>query len=58
MSVEPGSLLLGSVHRAERPEAIRADVTRDNQKIALRNNRKEAVLIAERNNPHGVILAP
>jgi len=52
MSIEPEPLLLWSVHRPERPEAIRADVTRDNQQIALRDVSKVAVLIAERDNPH------
>jgi hypothetical protein len=56
LSIEPGSLLLGSVHRQERPTAIRADVSRDNQQIALWDERKVTVLIAERDNPHLVIL--
>jgi hypothetical protein len=56
MSIEPRPLLVRSVHRQEGSEPIRADVTRDDQHIARRDGRKVTVLIAERDNPHLVIL--
>ena len=53
-SIEPGLLLLRGVHRQKGPEAIRAHIAGDDQEIARWDFREEAVLIAERDNPHVV----
>jgi hypothetical protein len=54
-AIEPGFLLSRIVHRVRRPEAIRADITGDDQQITRRDLGKVTVLIAESDNPHPVI---
>jgi hypothetical protein len=51
-SIEPCLLLLRVVHRHERSEPVRANVTGDDQEIAWRDLRQEPVLVAEGNNSH------
>ena len=46
LPIEPCLLLIGIVHRHERPETIRAHVTGDDQKIAWGDLWQEPVLIA------------
>jgi hypothetical protein len=46
------------VHRQKRTEAIWAHIASDDQQIARRNLWQVPVLIAERDNPHLVILPP
>jgi hypothetical protein len=52
--IKPGLLLIGVVPRHERPEAVRTDVARHDQEIALRDVWQEPVLIAKRNDAHMV----